>query len=100
VSEAGAEAEAADAVLDEPLDVAALLLLVRELDPRREQELAPREPGRGVDKLADVNPPDRGVGRMPAREQAQPDLVHESVDGQHRSERLRLNSRRPGPMPR
>ena len=82
--EAGAEAEAGDAGVGKQADELPLLLGVLERDPGGQQELAAREPGRGIEQLGDVDPADLPLGapRL-SRQDLEAELGGEALDREH-----------------
>ena len=87
VLEAGAEAHAGQVVVAEPARELALALGAGELQPGGQDQLAARQPRRGVVQLADVHPADRRLGGLRAAHQLQTHLVHEGPEREHRAVR-------------
>ena len=84
VIEAGAESQAGNARVGEPADERPLLLGVLQRDAGGEQELAAREPGRGIEQLGDVDPANLALGRpVPSRQNLEAELGGEALDREH-----------------
>ena len=83
VGEARAEPEAGQPVAREPRDVLALGVGALELEARGQQQLAARQPRRGVDDLGDVHPADRAVDARLSRHQPDVEVAQEITQGQH-----------------
>ena len=84
VIEAGAESQAGNARVGKPADERPLLLGVLQRDAGGEQELAAREPGRGIEQLGDVDPANLSLGRpVPSRQNLEAELGGEALDREH-----------------
>ncbi len=81
--EAGAEAEAGEAVLGEQGDELALAGCARELDPGGQQELLAGEPRGRVIELGDVNPADLPPRPARARRELELQVLDELTNGEH-----------------
>ena len=83
VGEADAEPEAGQVVPDEPLDERALRLVVGQVHPRREQQLAARQPWRRIGELGDVDPADRALEPRLTRHEADVEVADQVTEQEH-----------------
>ncbi len=87
VLEPGAEAHAGQVVVAEPARELALALRARELQPGGQDQLAARQPRRGVGQLGDVDPAHGRLGGLRAARELQTHLVDEGAEREHRAVR-------------
>jgi hypothetical protein len=95
VVEAGAEAEPGEVMPRQGPHELALALVGVELDPGRQQQLAARQPRRGIGQLGDVDPANRRIGAVLACRELEPHLGREPSNGEHR-----ISGARSAPTPR
>jgi hypothetical protein len=103
VIEARAEPEPCQVAPRQQPHELALACVALELDPRRQKQLAARQPGGRVGQLRDVHPANRGVGSVTAHRKLEAHLRDESSNGEHHSPvgaPTLLSGERSAPTPR
>jgi hypothetical protein len=83
VGDAGPKAETHKLMVDQPAHELALGRIRVELKPRRQQQLTASEPGRRIEELGYVNPPDPAVGTLPAFGNREAEIFGERLDREH-----------------